>query len=392
MIGIGFSIFSRATVDIPITLQTKQTIFKAGDNIVLRFTTNEQAVRLYCHSSYGVSILDANKDGKDVIFTIPDHFTSKKGVLNYKLVHTTKVVFEGVITIVANSETTTQLETYIGPPDITAGGKNHTMMVVIPTDSYDNPVEDSTSIKMKHQFLDTEKETIQFSKDFIGWERIFSFERSGRILASNEVNGTASKEFAIEVFSANAVDFEINYQRKHGYADGNQITTFTTSVIKDMYENIISDGTLVTFFVRNAKGMILKTNGTTVNGIAKGKLLHPDHMDQWEVKAYITGIAESTTLSLIYEQSTADFDVNFQNKNRRIRVGPLQSFMGQRMPDGAVITCLIYREGKYLETKTKTSSNGFVDFIVDEGFYPAGSYNFKIEGLGIHKEFKDVVL
>lgn len=392
LISIGFSIFSLSSTDIVVALQTKQVNFKAGDVIALRFTTNKNELQLYCHGSYGTTIIDSDEEKDEIIFAIPEHFTRKRGVLDYTLVHKTNVVYEGKINIQNNIAKETKLETYIGPPDIIAGGKDYTMIVVVPTDFYDNPIADSTAVKIKHQFLDIEKEEILFSKDFIAWDRIFSFDKSGRILASNEVNSITSKEFAVEVFPANARDFVITSQRRHAYGDGNQITTFITSVIRDRYDNIISDGTLITFFVKNMKGMILKTNGITLNGIAKGKLLHPDHTDQWEVKAYVTGIAESNMLSLTYEKSIEDFEVNFGNKNRTITIGPLQSFMGQLIPDGAVVKCVVIKEGQPIETKIKTSSNGFVKFIVTEGFYPSGIYDFRIEGVGVYKEFNGVAL
>jgi len=377
---------------ITVTPLFKDTVFKAGTSIPLQFKLNGlDKVQFVCNTSYGISVLNSHKEPSGYIYyTLPAHIAQKTGVLNYQLAHNTKIIYTGKITIIPNTEKAIKIESYIGPPSIIAGGEDYTMLVVAPTDYYDNPVPDSTAILVKHQFLDIKKNETILSKNFIGWKNLFSYERSGQFLIASEVNQIQSKEFAIEVFPAQASNFTINGQRKHKYADGNQITTFKTSIIKDNYGNIVSDGTLVEFLIKNKKGNILKTQGTTIEGIAKGKILHPDHKDLWEVKAYITGMAISNTLEITYESITTAYSVNFSPNNRTITIGPLQSFMKQIIPDGAIVKLLIFKENKWIETKTKTSKNGLVVFNLPEGFYESTTYDFKTIVFGIEKEFKNI--
>ena len=44
----------------------------------------------------------------------------------------------------------------------------------------------------------------------------------------------------------------------------------------------MSDGTYVSFFITNKKGNILKTSGTTIQGIAHSKIIHPDFEEKLE--------------------------------------------------------------------------------------------------------------
>jgi hypothetical protein len=183
-------------------------------------------------------------------------------------------------------------------------------------------------------------------------------------------------------------DFKISATRPHNYADGNQITTFTTSILKDKQNNVISDGTFVTFFITNSEGNILKTTGTTIDGVATSKMIHPDYADRWNIKAYVDGMAESNNISLNYKQVIEDFDVAFSDQNRTVIVGPLQSFMQQMIPDGLHVKLKIYQNEKLINTITKTSFNGYVNFKLKPAIYNNGTYNFSIETAGISKEFK----
>jgi len=373
------------------TLLTQQIVFEAGTPIELEFKINgDYKVQLLCHSSYGISLLDSHKKQGNTIFTIPSHIAKKTGILYYQLLHNKKNIYKGKITIKANTKVTTKIESYIGPPSIIAGGEDYSMLVISPTDFYDNPVKDSTAIEIKHQFLETEKKNTIYSNHFIGWKNLFSYSKSGRLLVASEVNQIQSKEFTVEIFPAQASNFKIDYNRKHKYADGNQIITFKTSIIKDTYGNKVSDGTLVEFIILNKKGVILKTQGTTIDGVAKGKILHPDHSDIWKIKAYITGMATSNQIQLAFNAINTDYKVAFKENNRVILIGPLQSFMNQLIPDGAVVRLKIYTENQLLETKTKTSKDGYVKFNLSKGFYESVVYNFKITVFGIEKEFKNI--
>ena len=391
LILICFSIsFNAVFVDssqVSAVLKSKKKIYNAGEEIQLIFELNAPvSTQLFLHSSFGNTLL-VSENGQ---FTLPKFLSNNKGIIHYTLLQNSEELLSGIIKVLANTSTKVLLESYIGPPSIIAGGNDYTMPVIIPTDIYDNPLPDSTVVSLNHQFLSNEKEEIVYTKDIIGWKNIFSYDQSGRLLLSTKVKETSSKEFSIVVFPALPEDFQITAERKHAYADGNQITEFITSMLKDEYGNIISNGTLVTFQIKNKKGVLLKTQASTIRGIATAKILHPDHEDSWEIKAFVSGIAESNTIQIEYESVLHDFKVQFSENNREIMVGPLVSFMEQLIPDGATVILRISQEGDLIDTKMKTSSNGVVRFKVSEGFYPNGNYDVTIKALGVEKQYKNI--
>ncbi|WP_299434729.1 hypothetical protein [uncultured Aquimarina sp.] len=387
--SVSFNTMLIDSAQVSVVLKSKKEIYTAGEEIQLNFELNTPvSTQLFLHSSFG-NILLQSENGQ---FILPKFLSNNKGVIQYTLLHDSEQLLSGIIKVLANTNTKVQLESYIGPPSITAGGNDYTMPVIIPADIYDNPLPDSTEIVLKHQFLSNEKEEIVYTKDLIGWSTIFSYEQSGRLLLSSKVKETSSKEFSIVVFPAIPESFQINAKRKHEYADGNQIAELITSTLNDQYGNIISDGTLVTFQIKNKKGVLLKTQASTVRGIAIAKMLHPDHEDSWEIKAFVSGIAESDTIHIEYESVLDDFKVQFSENNREIIVGPLVSFMEQLIPDGATVVLRISQEDNLIDTKMTTSSNGVVTFKVSEGFYANGNYNLKIKVLGVEKQYENILM
>lgn len=392
ILSLAFRATLKKSDEVSATLLTKEKIVEAGNTVVLDFKLNTPAkTELFVHSSFGSTIIQSDTLEK-AQFTIPEFISKKKGKISYTLVSRSRILFQGEIDIIPNTQTKVHLESYIGPPSIIAGGEDYTMQIVIPTDSYDNPLPDSTAVLIKHQFLDIEKERVLHSKDMVGWANIFSYTSSGRMLLFSKVGKTISKEFSVEIFPSLPENFEIKSSRKHAYADGNQITEFITSILKDEHGNIVSDGTLVEFVIKNANGFMLQTQGSTINGQAIGKILHPNHKDTWQIKAYVIGMAESNVLTIDYIQVLDDFDVKFENNNREITIGPLVSFMEQLIPDGALVKLDIFKDAKKIDTKIETSSDGMVKFWLEEGFYVSGDYDIQIKALGIQKEYKNITL
>ncbi|WP_299114508.1 hypothetical protein [uncultured Winogradskyella sp.] len=371
------------------TLTSNSSIYTAGDAITIKFKYNGNSnVFLYCSNSYGSIIIKPELD-TTLNFKIPESISNKSGTLNWEL-RSDKKLHAGQIKILPKSEIE-KTETYIGPPSIEAGGTDYTMLVSIPTDDLDNPIIDSTEVAVKHQFLEQQVIDYIYTKHGFGYKNLYSYEKRGRILINTECLGLNSKEFDVNVMPTIPTNFSISADRIHNYADGNQITTFKTSVIKDRFNNIVSDGTFVTFFITNQLGYKASTSGTTIDGIATAKILHPDHEELWTIKAYIEGMANSEPIALNYEQAISDFEVSFSKNNRLITVGPLQSFMQQYIPDGLNVYLNIYKAGKLEHQIIEQSINGFASFKLKSDRYPKGTYTVEIKAAGLTKSFPNLI-
>ncbi|AUP81508.1 hypothetical protein C1H87_02455 [Flavivirga eckloniae] len=392
MLASFITMVSQTSTDNTLKLLTTETQFEAGANIVLKFSSSNGATPLlYCSNSHGAFLIEPIVKNNTLHFEIPKNIANKTGLINWKLLADTEKL-SGTFFINPKQYPNT-METYLGPPTIEAGGTDYTMLVVIPTDVYDNPLKDSTQVNVKHQFLTSEYQDIIYTDQLVAHINLHSEAKTGRMLISSETLDKNSKEYVINVLPAIPTNFNITYEQNHNYADGNQITTFLTSEIRDKNGNMVSDGTLVTFFITNKNKNILKTSAPTINGLATAKMVHPDYGDTWMVKAYIEGMAESNnTLSFDFKQIITDYKVVFSNNNRTIVVGPLQSFMEQMIPDGLQVKLHIYKDNTKVETILKESFEGFVTFKLDVNEIPSNTYKMVVETAKIEKTFENIKL
>ena len=342
---------------------------------------------LLLDSSFGSMLFKPKISNDKVRFTVLPKFTQQAGEYSWKLLGNSKVLFSDTFVLAPRSGGTHVMETYFGPRNVRAGGDDYAMLTVMPTDGYDNPLPDSTLVSISQQISSKTKVLESSIKDGIAWKLLYGEESTGRMLVSAAVGNTPSKELTAMISPSNSRNFTIGFERVHEYADANQVISFTTSVIRDKYGNRVSDGTLVNFIVVNKEGALLKSMGTTLGGVATAKMLHPSHAEDWQVKAFITGEAESDMLKLRFKSAVQDFKVGLSKTNRKITVGPILGFMGQLVPEGLLIELEIYDgNGDFIEVKQNNSRMGKGSFELKEGFYPSGQYQIVVHLAGIKKE------
>ncbi|NNJ88594.1 MAG: hypothetical protein HKP53_04275 [Eudoraea sp.] len=369
-----------------IPIQTPLTA-SAGDVISIGFEVNgEGDLYLILENSLGTSVIRGDREKDELWFTLPTQFTQRAGFCSWILTNGKKESLSGKIEI-SSLERPVHMETYLGPRSIYAGTTDYAMLVNIPTDKFDNPVREGTAVTIKRQIL-TENEAFETTtKDLISWKRLFAVKKSGRMLVTSRAPGSSTKELTVDIYPSQASNFELLSKRNHEYADGNQIIVFETSVIKDVYGNTISDGTLVTFQITNKHGVKLRTEGTTINGVSVAQMLHPDNEENWTVEAYVTGSAKSEAISIEFKPAIKDFDLQFSEDGRTILVGPILSFMDQLNPDGIAVELKISNEkDEELAVKRNASVNGFTEFELSEEQFSADVYQLEITIAGITKK------
>ena len=93
---LNSSLFSQNGVKL-LSIDTEYT---AGSLSELKFSTSKKVFpTLYLTNSYGTTIINATYIAKELIYNIPTQFSSKIGILNWKLL-TTKNTISGQINIV----------------------------------------------------------------------------------------------------------------------------------------------------------------------------------------------------------------------------------------------------------------------------------------------------
>ncbi|MFI8378168.1 hypothetical protein [Leeuwenhoekiella sp. NPDC079379] len=391
---LGFTIKPQDTDEsYHITLLTIQNQFEVGKLIQLQFKGNARNLHLIVSTALATVILEPGAtDNGQIKFSIPSPLNKLSGVVNWVLVKKSERITDGFFTITTNPKATTKIESYLGPQRIAAGGNDFAQLTLLPTDQFDNPLPDNTVVTLTTAFETIEKQEDLEVKNFISWKNTYSTKKSGRIFTAANSNSITSKLQTIYVDANLATPFKITYSRSNKYADSDQITTFISSDIKDIYGNSIPDATQVNFIVKTNNGEVLQTSGNTINGSAKASLLHPSKPQIWEITAFVTGITQSNTLRVEYEPALKEIKTNWDSKNNVLNVGPLRGRLNQILAEGTLVKIHILKPDGSTQTISKKTESGSVNFEFKKDFYKTGIYNFKLEVLGVTHTLEGVEL
>ncbi|QBA63819.1 hypothetical protein [Muriicola soli] len=375
--------------DISITpLEIPETAV-AGQDVVFRFEMDgEKKPKLLMSNSLGQSLVDGNREGGKLTFLLPASYSNKTGPCRWIVLVDDSIHLSGEIKI-TQAQPNAMIETYLGPGNIYVGGTDHSMLVSVPTDVYDNPLADGTEIMINKQITDLREKYPVKTNRLIGWQRFFSGEKASRIFLAVTSDASTSKELTVDSHAAVPADFEIFFDRNHNYADGNQVVNFSTSVLRDRFGNIVSDGTLVTFLITNLAGNILKTHGSTINGIAKARLLHPERAEEWKVQGKVAGAAESNVITLNFLSVIHSFQLDWDGEIKTISIGPVNGFLEQIQPDGMkMLINLFDDQGKHVSEFSEVLSEGYGEISLNSAEFDPGSYQVEVDLGGTVRELK----
>ncbi len=355
----------------------------AGSTIAIQFMVNttKNIPYLYCSTSYGSTLISPSIKKDTLSYYLPKEFNTKIGTVFWKLQYRDSI-HANTFQIVSPNEVTT-IKNYIEATFLEAGEKDFVMLVTVPTDKYDNPKPDSTKVILKQNYQNQVKTEVLTLKNGAAYKNLYAQKKTGKTIIFTSCLGTPSSENTYNTVASYPEPFTIKAIQPHKFADGNQTTLFETSIIKDKFGNIITDGTQVQFFIKQLDNSVLQTSGTTINGVAKATILHPETAATWSVVASIYGMAKSAELILNYDAVVHDIPVAFSKSNRVVVVGPITSYMNQIIPDGLSVELQVSTSAKEISKRKKTTKNGYVTFYLPEDFFPTGIYNLKVNTAGV---------
>lgn len=339
-------------------------------------------------SSYGSIIVKETVQAGKLVYDTPDFITQKIGDYAIQLLYGEKSILQDSLRVITKEENISFIESYFGPRIILAGGVDFSMLTVVPVDAFDNPMPDNTPITVNENFKEMQKTHLQETFDLVSFKRFYSYNETGKITVSmNSSNGITTKEKTSDIYPYTPKDFTLTQSKEHNFADGNEVVTLQTSIITDIFGNTVQNGTMVHYQIKTSSGKQLAAYAKTVKGIATTKIQHPYSEESWQIQAFIPGLAQSDILQIDFEQIVAEFPVEFLNHGRKIKVGPIKSYMGQLVPNGTNVKLIIKGEGK-LEEINQSTVDGETYFILRDFYYPPGDYELQIETLGVQEHYQ----
>lgn len=311
---------------------------------------------------------------KDTLSGLVDIYVTYKGVIYAK--STVNVV---------PSTAAEPMDTYLGSKSVVADGKDWAMITAIPTDKYGNLLKNNTPVNFDLLSATNQREhKVSDTKHGVAFQKIYAETTSGKTFVGVSIDSVNSREKELLQVADFPTNFTIQAEKNSLYADARQTFKIKTSLLKDQYENIVSEGTMVVFQIKDANNTTRMFNAYTINGVAEFHLQNPISWGNLQVVASVFGGGKSNNLSIPFQSAFKNIPIEFDVTTRKLRlkIGVLRGKLNQLLPNG-IIVALSINEQKATTTEVV---NGYAIFDLTD--LPAGKHDLIIniaENI-IHKE------
>ncbi len=277
----------------------------------------------------------------------------------------------------------------VGARSIIADGDHWAMTTIVPFDSYGNPVAEGTPILIRSLHPDGELDESEVPvKHLLAWDRIWSNTTAGRTTIAVSSGDAFGPEADLLEVPGWPESLRVTVDPPGATADGRQLLSLKTNVLRDAFGNILPDGTQITFAVTTPENTPWMIPGITIDGVAEVPLQAASEPGQFEVTASVFGIAsEPVTVTFtagpavgrIPLESNIDQDLGAVV----ITAGPLLGPLAQHVPDGTEVLFDIAGPGAQF-SRSAPSDSGYATVEIRLTNLVNGRYHVEVHsGSGV---------
>jgi hypothetical protein len=332
--------------------------------------------------SYGPNLLRAQFEGGMAWFQIPAEMTTRSGTVS--LVATAGNARGQATLQLLPDEPVEPITPLVGARSIIADGDHWAMAVVVPFDRFGNPVAEGTAVQMRSLHpgnnLNAHDTTIEH---LLAWERIFSGTKAGRTVIAANIADVHGPEGILMEIPGWPVPFKLAADPPTLPADGFQLMTLRSDVITDRFDNIMPDGTQVSFVVTGPAEDVRFIPAQTVDGVAETVMQAPELPGDYDIRVAVFGV-ESEPLVVEFTPGPAigrfavDVEVNNENGELLLVAGPITAVLDQYVPDGTPVQYTVTGPDKEEQLVTAVTDAGYATAALRLFQLASGTYNVEV--------------
>ncbi len=233
------------------------------------------------------------------------------------------------------------LDLYLGPRTVLADGRDFSMIVAVPKDSFGNPVAAGTPVDyMVTRESGAQADASEPTEGLLSFHRIFSRTVATRTRVAATVGAASGPERSFLEVAGIPLSFDLSLLDEVPLADGHTLVRVRTSDLSDEFGNMLPDGTIVYLDAQGVTG-VRRMRSVTIEGQAEFVVEAPTEPGRATFVATASGIP-STRLELDFPSAVAELPVEavaVQVDGREaveVRVGRVVTTRASYVPDGTL--------------------------------------------------------
>ncbi len=306
-------------------------------------------------------------------FVIPAYSNKIAGEVNLY------VLFEGKLIgkdkyFIKPLEGLNKIQIFNGPKELFAEDEDASMIVAIPHDPFGNPLLPPSTVNFRSNFEGKLKEESNAEiKHLTAYKITKSKSKQGKYIIGVNSSEANAQEQELIIGANMPSSFTIELLSFYPFADSRQNIHIKTDVIKDNLGNIVADGTMINFIIKQNEELYGVYQSYTIGGIANIYIQNPNNATVWQITGGLYDNIISNEITLNFSKNINDFKLHWNHDKKILNVGPVIGDLGQFVPDGS-------------EVRISSINHGLEDFVYLEN----GIINYKLNFEWIAKDPKQL--
>ena len=318
---------------------------------------------LLLNQKFGNQILPIRKTEQGYQAVLQKEKNNIAGQLDFTLIGQGQVIDQKSVYVNA-MQAENKIEAYAGPKTVFATDAQKSMIIALPRDRYGNAMETGSLADFSAQHENGTKIQHQSeSNNLINYMIIPNLKTSGKIL----IGGTSGKAFIPEqeIKIESGVPYQVDFyvEKIYPYADERQNVHIKTGVVKDVANEMVADGSMLTFIIQDQSGKQSMYQGFTVSGIANIYLQNPAAPTQWNLRIEEDKAPNPKLLTLNFSANVNEIPSRIEEQI--LKVGPIKGALNQLIPDGSILILEGNCNGQTIFKKVETEF-GMVNIPLNE--------------------------
>ncbi|MBT8190636.1 MAG: hypothetical protein KJO29_09410, partial [Bacteroidia bacterium] len=324
---------------------------------------------------------------KNQTVSIPTFLTEISGAVHIYLNTMSAEVLDHKIINLGNGPPERKIHSFAGPKTILPDGKEVSMIVSVPEDSYGNPISDSLDMQyaIENYSGKSERRSSRLGK-LHSYTYTSGPPEQGKMIIVSSLNSARSSASEIEVIPEIPGQITIRAEFYTPYANPRQYFSLTSEKILDTYGNQIPDGSSARILVYQGNKKTGEYSAMILDGTIQANVKNPDNPGLYSFKAILANGISSNTIDLEFEQYIISMPLEYNESKNTLTAGPIYGNMDEIIADGTPITFRIISESGELK-RTIESDQGYAQYIIPEGFMNQ-KITFEASGGGIKTTLK----
>ncbi len=354
----------------------------AGDEIVMTVRSTSMPeegtpITFLTMNGLGQRLYQAKFSAQVALFTLPVEDTRTAGLTTI-IARSGQAYGEASLNIEPASPMS-PLFLMVGPRTVVASYKKQNMAAVVANDTYGNAIS-SGNIALTALYPDglTQNQSLPINH-LVAWDWLDGTTSAGNIRLSASMGDASAPENNLDAVANSPEQFNITANPPTADADGRQLIMLRSDVLRDVYDNIVPDGTQVMFFIETPSGEKRLIPSYVIDGVARTPMQAPQTAGKFKIWALINGI-KSKPLTISFTDINIAQNFKLEAKTDPsigaivLTAGPIAGSLGQLMPDGTQVRFSLTDPTGNRQWLSGETKNGYAQIEIRLLTLTAGNY------------------